>query len=97
MERTKFELDVIEQKGYSGYFLIVADYINKKIFSGTRYGITDYEKFIEYVRKKYPKQMTELDAMYSVQQEVEVEEIVKDTPVFVDQFGNVRAKTVFDV
>jgi hypothetical protein len=72
----------------------VADYINKKMLSGTRYGITDYEAFIEYIRKKYPKQMAELDAMYGQNQAVE-EKV--ETPVFVDQFGNVRAKTVFDV
>jgi len=73
----------------------VADYLNKKMLSGTRDGITDYDNFIEYVRKKYPKQMAELDAMYG-QQQVK-EEVVEETPVFVDSFGNVRAKTVFDV
>lgn len=72
----------------------VADYLNKKMLSGTRYGITDYEKFIEYVRKKYAKQMDELDKMYGNEQ-ASVE--VPETPVFVDGFGNVRAKTVFDV
>ena len=70
----------------------IGDYLNKKMILGSRYGVTDYDKFEEYVRKKYPKQMAELDAAYRAQQ------VVEESPeVFVDQFGNVRARTVFDV
>ncbi len=70
----------------------IGDYINKKMLTGSRYGITSYDQFEEYVRKKYAKQMTELDAAYRAQQVVEE----KSPEVFVDAFGNVRAKTVFD-
>jgi hypothetical protein len=72
----------------------IGDYINRKMITGARYDITDYEKFEGYVRSKYPKQMAELDAAYNTDRPV-IEE--KASPeVFVDPFGNVRAKTVFD-
>lgn len=72
----------------------IGDYLNKKMISGTRYGMTDYDKFEDYIRTKYPKQMKELDEVYRKNRQ---EEEVIETPVFVDSFGNVRAKTVFDV
>ena len=71
----------------------IGDYTNRKMLTGARFGITDYDKFEEYVRTKYKDQMAQLDAAYRPQ----VPTPVNDTPVFVDQFGNVRAKTVFDV
>lgn len=71
----------------------IADYLNRKMISGARYGMDDYDKFEEYVRNKYAKQMNELDSAYREQR---VEE-PSSPEVFVDQFGNVRAKTVFDV
>jgi len=72
----------------------IGDYINRKMITGQRFDITDYEKFEQYVRSKYPKQMEELDMAYKVSQ-IPVE--VKGSPeVFVDAFGNVRARTVFD-
>jgi len=71
----------------------IGDYINRKMITGSRYGITEYDKFEEYVRTKYKKQMDELDAAY---REVQIQP--EESPeVFVDQFGNIRAKTVFDV
>ena len=72
----------------------IGDYINRKMVTGARYGITDYDKFEDYVRSKYSKQMAELDAAYGKTQVVEEE--VPSPEVFVDTFGNVRAKTVFD-
>lgn len=72
----------------------IGDYINRKMVTGARYGMTDYDKYEDYIRTKYPKQMAELDAAYKPSQEV-IEE--KSSPeIFVDPFGNVRAKTVFD-
>lgn len=71
----------------------IGDYINRKMITGSRYGITEYDKFEEYVRTKYKKQMDELDAAYREAQ-VQPEE---SPEVFADQFGNIRAKTVFDV
>lgn len=88
-------VDKLRNKHYS-YASAIGDYINRKMISGTRYGITDYDKFEEYVRKKYKDQMAQLDAAYRSSVPA-VEETVNDTPVFVDQFGNVREKTVFDV
>jgi hypothetical protein len=72
----------------------IGDYINRKMITGARYDITDYEKFEGYVRSKYPKQMAELDAAYGKTQIVKEES--PSPEVFVDPFGNVRAKTVFD-
>jgi hypothetical protein len=71
----------------------IGDYINRKMITGARYGITEYDKFEEYVRTKYKKQMDELDAAY---REIQVQS--EESPeVIADQFGNIRAKTVFDV
>ncbi|HEY6436758.1 MAG TPA: hypothetical protein VIY47_09210 [Ignavibacteriaceae bacterium] len=70
----------------------IADYINRKMITGDRYGMKDYQTFEDYARKKYEKQMAELDNAYKADQ------IKEESPeVFVDQFGNVREKTVFDV
>ena len=71
----------------------IGDYINRKMITGARYGITEYDKFEEYVRTKYKKQMDELDAAY---REIQIQS--EESPeVIADQFGNIRAKTVFDV
>lgn len=69
----------------------IGDYINRKMITGAKVGMDDYSHFEEYVRKKYSKEMAELDAAYS-------NDRIKDesSEVFVDQFGNVRARTVFD-
>ena len=71
----------------------IGDYINRKMISGVRHGMTSYTVFEEYVRKKYAKQMTELDEAYGNDR---IEEEVPLVP-FVDKFGNEREKTVFDV
>jgi len=70
----------------------IADYLNRKMITGARYGITEYDKFEDYIRSKYGKQMAELDAAYRAEQVVEEE----SPEVFADQFGNIRARTVFD-
>lgn len=72
----------------------VADYLNKKMLSGTRYGMTDFDKFIEYLYTKYPKQMKELDSKYG--DKTEVEEVEDTQDLITDQFGNIRLRTVFD-
>lgn len=70
----------------------IGDYINRKMVSGTRYGMDDYEKFETYVRSKYDKQMEQLDAAYRTEQVAE-----EPSPeIFTDEFGNVRTKTIFD-
>lgn len=75
---------------------VIADYINRKIISGSKYNVTDYGKFEDLVRTKYAKQLAELDTVYREHQ-VPLEVVENSTPAFSDQFGNVRAKTVFDV
>jgi hypothetical protein len=70
----------------------IGNYLEKKMIMGARYGMDDYEKFEEYVRSKYTKQMKELDVAYRPLQVVE-----EPSPeVFADQFGNIRPRTVFD-
>lgn len=70
----------------------IADYINRKMITGARFGMDDYAKFDEYIRKKYPEQMKKLDAAYRAEQ------VPDESPELVtDQFGNLRTKTVFDV
>lgn len=70
----------------------IGDYINKKMLSGERHGMGDYDKFEAYVRTKYAKQLAELDAAYREDQIV-----TEPSPeVFSDSFGNIRARTVFD-
>jgi hypothetical protein len=73
----------------------IGDYINRKMITGTRFGITEYGPFEDYIRQKYAKELAELDAVYRKDQ---VAEVLTDpaTEVFADQFGNIRAKTVFD-
>jgi hypothetical protein len=70
----------------------IGDYLNKKMISGSRYGMDDYEKFETYIRTKYGKQMEELDTAYRAEQIAEE----PSQEVFADEFGNVRARTVFD-
>jgi len=72
---------------------VIGDYLNEKIVTGTRFGFDEYSKLDSYVRKKYPKQMKQLDEAYRPPTPVEE----NTEPVFVDEFGNVRTKTVFDV
>jgi hypothetical protein len=72
----------------------IGDYLNRKMLSGSRYGMDDYTKFEEYVRSKYKEQMDKLDSAYRSMQVVE--EVKEDPEIFTDQFGNIRARTVFD-
>lgn len=72
----------------------IGDYINRKMISGARVGMGDYDKFETYVRSKYEKEMRELDKAYQSDQVV-VENTVSPE-VFADEFGNLRARTVFD-
>lgn len=73
----------------------IGDYINRSMVSGSRIGMTDYAVFENYIRKTYKKELDELDRLYRENQvkEVPLEEI----PLITDQFGNLRAKTVFDL
>lgn len=71
----------------------IGDYMNRTMVSGARFGMNDYDKFEEYVRAKYDKQMAQLDAAYRAERPV-----IEESPeVFADEFGNVRPRTVFDL
>jgi len=80
---------------------IIADYLNREIIKGKSIGVDSYEKFEEYVRKKYPEQMKFLDQAYREEQikeeTLEQVSIDENSPeVIADEFGNLRTKTVFD-
>ena len=70
----------------------IGDYLNRTMLTGARHGMNDYDKFEGYVRTKYAKELGQLDSMYREQQVVEE----PSAEVFSDQFGNIRARTVFD-
>ena len=72
----------------------IGDYINRKMEKGERHGMGDYDKFEEYVRSKYEKEMAELDKAYRAQVIFDV--TPPEQEVFSDEFGNIRARTVFD-
>jgi hypothetical protein len=92
-ERVEF-VNALKPKHYT-MSIAIGDYINRKMITGTRHGLTDYDVFENYVRQKYEKQMTELDAAYQTER-VPVTEAATEEPKLVDQFGNTRPKTVFD-
>ena len=64
------------------------------MIKGERHGMSDYNTFEGYVRTKYEKQMSELDAAYG---DNRIEEEEKPEQPFIDQFGNERQRTVFDI
>ena len=70
----------------------IGDYTNRKMVTGSRVGMTEYDKFDEYIRKKYPNEMNQLDTLYG-DSRVPAEPVPE---VVQDEFGNVREKTVFD-
>ncbi len=75
----------------------IADFIDKKMLSGSRYGMTDFDAFIKYLEKKYAKQMTELDEKYGEKVEpTEPPVLYSQLDLVTDQFGNIRPRTVFD-
>lgn len=83
------------RKRHTSTASVIADYLNKKIIIGSRVGMGDYNSFDNYIRKKYARQMSELDAAYGKEQIEDKDQ--SNTEVFVDSFGNLRPKTVFDV
>lgn len=80
----------------------IGNYLEQKLISGSRYGIDSYAKFDEYVRKKYNKEMRELDAVYLGMKETEDEDLStiptseNTLNLITDQFGNLRPRTIFD-
>jgi hypothetical protein len=80
----------------------IADYLNETMITGSRIGMDDYSKFDRYIRSKYEKQLTELDAAYKPQThapQLDEEQIFKNNTQrqLTDAHGNTRAATVFDV
>lgn len=74
----------------------IGDYINRKMLSGSRFGITEYGPFEDYIRKTYAKELGQLDALYRADQIKDEPVVESKQEVFADEFGNVRARTVFD-
>jgi hypothetical protein len=70
----------------------IASFTDRRMLTGARYSITDYTSFIDYIRKKYPKQLAELESQFgpAVDQPQTPDQIQ-------DMFGNTRSKTVFDL
>ena len=72
----------------------IADYINRKMITGSRIGMHDYNKFEQYIGTKYAKELEQLDSAYKVAQ------VPDNTPApsteFEDEFGNIRERNVFD-
>ena len=84
-------LNQLRNKHYE-YASAIGDYVNGKMLIGSKVGMSEYNNFENYVRKKYKEQMDELDKMYgSLRIRENSSEIIKD------EFGNTRLKTVFDV
>ena len=73
----------------------IADYINRKMITGSRFEVTDYDKFEDYIRTKYKDQLTQLDSVYRTKQ-VNTPALEPIADLVSDEFGNMRAKTVFD-
>ena len=71
----------------------IGDYINRTMQSGARHGMGDYDTFETYIRSKYEKEMAELDGAY---REQVIFDVTPEQEVFSDEFGNIRARTVFD-
>lgn len=63
----------------------IGDYINRKMEKGAHYGMDDYDKFEEYIRSKYEKEMSQLDKAY----------LDKQVPKASLNLNNTQ-KTVFD-
>lgn len=73
----------------------IGDFVNRKMITGARHGMTDYDKFQDYISTKYKSQFEQLTTAYGALQAPPVE--TTEQPLVVDQFGNRRQKTVFDV
>jgi hypothetical protein len=86
-------VDQLRSRHYS-YSSAIGDYINRQMIKGARYNMSDYDKFEEYVEKKYPKEMQDLNTHW--QQYRVAKDTPEDTEVFADEFGNIRPRTVFD-
>lgn len=79
-ERVEF-VDQVRRK-HVQTAMAVGDYINRKMIIGTG-KVESYEKFEEYVRAKYPKQMGQLDEFFRPET-VEPEVIEESPPVTVE-------------
>lgn len=85
-------VDQLRKRHYTNSSAI-GDFINRTMISGIKVGMENYDNFENYIRNRYKKQMDELDVMYKNNRI----EIPQNDNLVVDQFGNVRQKTVFDV
>lgn len=88
-ERVEFVSSL--KKRHIQYATAIGEYFEEKMLQGKRVGMDKFDAFMNYVTKKYPKQIAELEAAYPKEKPVEEAELV-----ITDEFGNVRAPTVFD-
>lgn len=69
----------------------IGDYVKGEMLFGARVGMDVYQNFENYVRRKYPEQMEELDEKYG---QLRIRDHIPE--IILDEFGNNRPKTVFD-
>lgn len=70
----------------------IGDFLKREMVVAGKAGISNYEHFEDYVRNKYASQFNELSTAYG-----HLRSPVIENSEFVDQFGNKRQKTVFDI
>jgi len=93
--KTEWELtETIEfvnqlRKKHTSMSSAIGDYLNKKMITGARIGMGEYDTFDKYIRSKYEEQLLKLDAVYKSTN--------KSPRQITDSFGNTRPVTVFDV
>lgn len=80
----------------------IGDYLNEKMITGSRIGMSDYSKFDEYIRSKYENQLSQLDAAYKPKKQLPQLDADYNfennkQQKLTDAFGNTRSATVFDV
>ena len=77
------------RKKHTSMSSAIGDYLNEKMCTGARIGMSDYATFDKYIRSKYQEQLSQLDAAYKPGNKTPWE--------VTDNFGNTRPATVFDV
>ncbi len=80
------------KKKHNSMATVIGDYLERKIIKGSASGITDYERFEEYVRSKYGPQMKILDKSYRPEDLSIVDG--DTTPIIADQDGILHADAI---
>jgi len=80
------------KKKHMSMATVIGDYMNKEIIKGKGMGVTDYEKFEEYVRQKYGPQMKVLDKQFRPEDLSPA--IDAGQNIVVDASGNLSAEAI---